>query len=60
MWFFRKTYLEESSPLDTGRKLNVHKTFRRRPRDILNDLYTFNLRLESRGLVKKLTDLTVP
>ena len=31
-------------PADTGRKLNVHKTFRRRPGRFLNVLYTFNLR----------------
>ena len=31
-------------PIDTGRKLNVHKTFRRRPRRLLNVLCTFNLR----------------
>ena len=30
--------------VDTGRKLNVHKTFRRRPRRLLNVLCTFNLR----------------
>ena len=30
--------------LDTERKLNVHKTFRRRPGHLLNILYTFNLR----------------
>ena len=32
------------SPVDTGRKLNVHKTFRRRPGRLLNVLCTFNLR----------------
>ena len=31
-------------PVDTGRKLNVHKTFRRRPESLLNVLCTFNLR----------------
>ena len=31
-------------PVDTGRKLNVHKTFRRRPGRLLNVLRTFNLR----------------
>ena len=31
-------------PVDTGRKLNVHKTFRRRPGRLLNVLCTFNLR----------------
>ena len=33
-----------ASPVDTGRKLNVHKTFRRRPGRLLNVLCTFNLR----------------
>ena len=32
-------------PVDTARKLNVHKTFRRRPGRLLNVLCTFNLRL---------------
>ena len=35
--------------VDTGRKLNVHKTFRRRPGRLLNVLCTFNLRLVSTG-----------
>ena len=34
-------------PVDTGRKLNVHKTFRKRP---LNVLCTFNLRPVSTGV----------
>ena len=29
--------------LDTGRKLNLHETFRRRPGHILNVFYTFNV-----------------
>ena len=33
------------SPVDTARKLNVHKTSRRRPGRLLNVLCTFNLRL---------------
>ena len=37
-------------PVDTGRKLNVHKTFRRRPGRLLNVLYTFNLCPVSTGL----------
>ena len=36
-------------PLDTGRKLNVHKTFRRRPRRLLNVLCTLNLHLVPTG-----------
>ena len=31
-------------PVDTGRKLNVHKTFRKRPGRLLNVLRTFSLR----------------
>ena len=38
--------------VDTGRKLNVHKTFRRRPGRLLNVLCTFNLRLVSTGKLK--------
>ena len=36
-------------PVDTGSKLNVHKTFRRRPGRLLNVLCTFNLRPVSTG-----------
>ena len=36
-------------PIDTGRKLNVHKTFRRCPGRLPNVLYTFNLRPVSTG-----------
>ena len=35
--------------LDTGHELNVHKTFRRRPRRLLNILCAFNLRSVSKG-----------
>ena len=38
--------------LDKGRKLKVHKRFRRHPGRPLNVLCTFNLRLASRGLGK--------
>ena len=37
------------NPVDTGRKLNVHKTFRRRPGRLVNVLCTFNLRPVSAG-----------
>ena len=37
-------------PVETGRKLNVYKTFRRRPGRLLNVLCTFNLRPVSTGL----------
>ena len=43
--------LRKFYPLDTGRKLNVHKTFRRRPGRYLNVLCRFNLRHMSRGFV---------
>ena len=39
-------------PVDTGRKLNVHKTFRRRPGRLLNVLCTFNLRPVSTGYLE--------
>ena len=38
-----------NNPVDTGRKLNVYKTFRRRPGRLLNILCTFNLRPVSIG-----------
>ena len=49
------TQLEEIpiNPVDTGRKLNVHKTFRRRPGRLLNVLCTFNLRPVSTGKIEK-------
>ena len=43
-------YSLDCFPLDTGRKLNVHKTFRRCQGRLLNVLCTFNLRPVSRGL----------
>ena len=36
-------------PVDIGRKLNVHKTFRRRPGRLLNILCTSSLRPVSAG-----------
>ena len=36
-------------PVDTGSKLNVHKTFRKRPGRLLKILCTFNLRPVSTG-----------
>ena len=36
-------------PADTGRNLNVRKTFRRRPGRVVNVLFTFNLRPVSMG-----------
>ena len=44
-----------SSPVDTRRKLNVHKTFRRRPGHLLNVVRTFNLRPVSANMVFHLT-----
>ena len=42
-------------PIDTGRKLNVHKTFRRRPGRLLKVLCTFSLRPVSTGFeIKRL------
>ena len=37
--------------VDTGRKLNVYKTFRRRTGRLLNVLWTFNLRPVSTGKI---------
>ena len=41
------------SPLGTGCKLNVHKTFRRRPGRLLNVLCTLSLHPVSRGSAKR-------
>ena len=41
---------EMQFPVDTGHKLNVHKTFRRPPGHLLNVLCTINLRPVSAGL----------
>ena len=41
------------SPVGTGLKLNVHKTFRRRPGHLLNVLCMFNLRPASSGSYKE-------
>ena len=38
-------------PIDTGRKINLHKTFRRRPGHLLNVLCTFSLRPVSAGIL---------
>ena len=47
--FFGSDFSRPKAPVDTGRKLNVHKTFRRRPGRLLNVLCTFNLRPVSTG-----------
>ena len=55
----RKRLIEESStyfPVDTVRKLKVHKTFKRRPGRLLNALCTFNLRPVCAGLLRLKAD----
>ena len=47
------------NPVDAGRKLNAHKTFRRRPGHLLNVLCTFNLHPVSTGKTLK-TDFYLP
>ena len=42
--YFMQFFLKAIFPVDTGHKLNVHKTSRRRPGRLLNVLCTFNLR----------------
>ena len=42
-------FLKFNNPIDTGRILNVHKTFRRHLGSLLNILCTFNLCLVSTG-----------
>ena len=49
LWNFQ--FLRTSfTPVDTGRKLKVHKTFRRCPGRLLNVSCTFNLRPVSAGM----------
>ena len=40
---FEEQTFTKINPAETGRELNVHKTFRRRPGGILNVLCPFNL-----------------
>ena len=47
--YYSATLLFFYNQVDTGRKLNVHKMFRRRPGRLLNVLCTFNLRAVSIG-----------
>ena len=49
-----------TSPVDTGRKLNVHKTFRKRPRRLLNVFRTFELRPVTTGLALMLQNRLYP
>ena len=44
----------QQEPLDTRLKLNVHKSYRRRPGRLLNVLCTFNTRSVSRGKYQSL------
>ena len=46
---FQESWENTNNLVDTGRKLNVHKTFRRRPGRLLNVLCKFNLRPVSTG-----------
>ena len=48
----------QTFPVNTGLKLNVHKTFRRCPERLLNVLCAFNLRPVSTGLSTILKTLT--
>ena len=49
VWYSSYRIVERYLPVDTGRKLNLHKTFKRRPGRHLNVLCTFNLRPVSTG-----------
>ena len=53
--FLNSVGIESNLTIDTGCKFNVHKTFRTRPRRLVNVLCTFNLRLLSRGQWHKLS-----
>ena len=49
MFALQKTLQTPATLVDTGRKLNVPKTFRRRPGSLLSVLRPYNLRLCLRG-----------
>ena len=55
VFFFLRDHinLSQINPLytTTGRKLNIHKTFRKRPGRLLNVLCTFSLRPVSTGIM---------
>ena len=53
------SFFIEDIPVDTGRILNVHKTFRRRPGHLLNVLCTFGLRPVSTGILMIKYDISV-
>ena len=50
-----RNFQQTSLPVDTGRKLNAHKTFRRRTGRLLNVLCTFNSRPVSTTLSEDLS-----
>ena len=52
MNIYEKLFPFFTFPVDTGRILNVYKTFRRRPGRLLNVLCAFNLRPVSTGLCR--------
>ena len=47
-----RNFQQTSLPVDTGRKLNTHKTFRKHTGRLLNVLCTFNSRPVSTGLIR--------
>ena len=54
-------YILGPNHVDTGRKFNVHKKFRRHPGRVLNVLCTFNLcsvSMENAGLQLRVTKLS--
>ena len=58
---YRKGHSFDDAPLDTGRKSNLHITFRRRPGRLLNVLCTFNLngmKIEKWGTKRFPTDFS--
>ena len=59
IFFLKWKHPEARFPVDTGRKLNIYKTFRIRSGRLLNVLCTFNLRPVSRGLTLRLTKIDV-
>ena len=52
-----RSYERSINTVDTGQKLNVHKTFKRHPGRLLNVFCTFNLRPVSTGKEMENKDL---
>ena len=59
MWAYHVPIVSNIFPVETGLKLNVHKTFIRRPGRHLNVLCTFTFRPVSTGLLTISFNMTI-